>query len=512
MIKSKRFKSLIATILTIAMIGVFTGCNNNNSGSSKKDSLVVATAYDAKSLDPYAVNDVASANVMMQIYQTLIKEGDDGKLEPLLAESFEQVDETIFKFKLKKGVKFHNGEEMKASDVKFSFTKAAQSAPIAHIMGDIDIDSFVIDDDYTISFKIKNPSSAFLAGLVHSGAAILSEKAYTEAGENYGMSPIGTGPFKFVSWAKGDNVVLERFDDFYGEKPALKNITIKVIPEPTNRTIELESGGVDIAYEISANDLKRIEENENLKLVRGFDYSVQYLGINTQKAPFNNEKVRQAITHAIDVESVVESAYRGIGKVAKGPMSPTIKYYNDGLQPLEYNVEKAKKLLAEAGYPDGFKAEIWTNEKKERVDMATIIQEQLKQVGIEIDVKVFEWGAYLSGLDNAQHDMYFLGWTAETTDPHTALYALYHSSAKGAGGNRSFFEDSKVDELLSKGATMLDSPEREAAYKEVQKILVEKAPAVFMENGEQVVGTTKQVTGFKTSPVGYHVLYNVKFE
>lgn len=514
--KTKKLALLISSCLIVSM---FAGCGSTgktDSDSSKtattKDTLVVATAYDAKSLDPQAVNDVASSNVMTQIYETLVQMNDKNELVPMLAESYKQVDDVTYEFKLKKGVKFQNGEEMKASDVKFSFTRASKAPAIAHIMGDIDTSSFKTPDDYTISFKIKHANTGFLSSLVHTGASIMSEKAVKAAGDKIAMNPVGTGPFKFVSWQKGNKVELTRFDDFHGTKPKIKSMTIKVIPEATNRAIELESGGADIAYEISADDLKRIQDNKDMQILRLVDNSTQYLGFNTKKKPYNDVKVRQAISYALDTKSIVNAAWRGIGKVAVGPIGPNVKYSDKTLTVHEYNVQKAKDLLKEAGYPNGFKATIWVNQKTERISMATIMQSQLKEVGITVQVKVLEWGAYLDGLTKGEEDMFIIGWSCQTNDPDMAVYAPLLSTMGGAGGNYSFFNDPKADELIKKGRSMKDSSEREQVYKDLQQEVVKQAPWVFLSNGEQVVGAKKNVKGFTPSPFGYHVLYNVYFQ
>ncbi|HOX30844.1 MAG TPA: ABC transporter substrate-binding protein [Spirochaetales bacterium] len=477
-----------------------------------KDVLSVATAYDARSLDPVATNDVASSNVMCEIYENLVQLNDKGEVVPMLAESFKQLDATTYEFKLRKGIKFHNGEEMKASDVKFSLVRAAKAPAVSHIAGDIDVDSFKTPDAYTVSFKLKNPATGFLGGLVLSAGNIVSEKAVTAAGESYAMNPVGTGPFKFVSWAKGNMIELERFEGYHGAKPKFRKMVLKVIPEPTNRMIELESGGVDIAYELSANDLKRALSDPDLQVLRVIDNSTAYLGFNTQKKPFDDVRVRQAISYALNTKTIVETAWRGIGKLAAGPIAPNVNYSDPSLKPHEYNVAKAKALLAEAGFPSGFKTTIWTNEKKERVDMATIMQSQLKEVGIEVEIKVMEWGAYLTGMNAGEHNMYIVGWTCQSPDPDLAVYAPFHSSKKGAGGNYAFFSNPKVDELIMKARTMKDGPERKKAYFDLQKLIIAEAPWVFLMNGEQVVGARKGVRGFKPSVFGFHYKANTYFE
>lgn len=499
--------------------GGSTDSSNNDAAAKSeseevKDTLIVATTYDAKSLDPHATNDVASSNIMEQIYDTLVKLDENSEVVGSLAEKFEVLDETTYKFYLKKGVKFHNGEELKASDVKYSFERAISpiGGSIAHIVGDIDPNGFEIIDDYTIIIKTKKPNSAFLPSLTHKGGGvILNQKAVEAAGDNYSMNPIGTGPFKFVSWDKGDKIVLERFDDYYGESPYFKKMIIRAIPEGTNRTIELESGGVDIAYDITTNDIKRVEDNPDLKLVRKMSNSTTYFAFNTQKKPFDDIKVRQAIGYAIDTDTIVNAVFRGVGAPADGPVPPNIKYFNKELGSPDYDIEKAKALLAEAGYPNGFKAKIWTNEKQARIDMATIIQNQLKEIGIEVEIQVLEWGAYLEGIKKGEHEMFIVGWSTQTPDPDMALFGPFHSSQKGKN-NFSYYDNSVVDELLEKGRLIADSPEREEIYKRLQKIIREEAPWVVLNNSEAVIGVRSNIEGFKPSPFGYHVLYNVKMK
>lgn len=516
----KGFFKCTVLITIIAMFAtLFTGCGGGKADEAAssdiakvKDTLTVAMHSDAKSLDPAATNDLVSANAMTQIYETLVKMNEKNEIVPMLAESFNQVDDVTYEFKLLKGVKFHNGEEMKASDVKFSIERAAQSPTLAYIFGDVDLTSFQTPDDYTISFKLKKVNTTFLPALTFVSSGIVSEKAVKDAGDTFAMNPVGTGPFKLSSWTKGDNIKLERFDDFHGDKPVLTTITLRVIPEPTNRVIELESGGVDLAYQIVSNDVKRIQENPELKAMNMMDTSTTFLGMNNSKKPFDDVRVRQAVSYAIDTTTAVDTVCRGVGKVASGPFSPTLKYYDKSLTPHEYNVEKAKELLKEAGYPDGFKVKISTNDKKERVDLATVIQSQLSEVGIQAEISVVEWGAYLSSLYKGESEMFMIGWGAQIPDPDSSLYAPFHSSMKGNGGNMAFFGDPRVDELLEKGRTMKDSPEREQVYFEIQKLIKEQAPWVFILNGEVVYGMNKNIEGFNPSPFGFNALYNISFK
>lgn len=524
----KKLRRTIAAFLSCALLaGALAACAGNSSSSSASSpapspgsssgpaesgdgKLTVALSADAISLSPYVVNDVQSSNIQAQIYDTLIKVDDEGNITPDLAESYEQPDNVTYTFSLKKGVKFHNGEELKASDVVFSLKQAAASENISHIFGSIDADSFQTPDDYTVTFKIKTPNPGFLLGLSHTGGSIVSEKAFQEAGEGFGQNPVGTGPFKFVSWSKNNQIVLERNDDYFGEKAKVKDLTFRVITEATNRAIELESGGVDLAYGISSTDISRIEENQDLQLFRKIDNSTVYIGLNTEKKPFTDVRVRQAISYAIDTKSVVETAYRGVGKPAVGPIAPNVKYSDPDLKLHEYNVDKAKQLLKEAGYPDGFTTTVLLNNNQTRVDMLTIVQSQLKEVGITLEIKVLEWGAYIQALANNEHEIMVLGWTCQTPDPDMAIYAPFSSKTiQGGGGNYARYTTPELDALIEKGRELPDSDERRDVYYQIQKLIVEGAPWIFLNNGEQVVGASKKVQDFDISVFGYQSLAGV---
>jgi peptide/nickel transport system substrate-binding protein len=509
--KKMRSKGNLFLVLSMVILGTILFMSTAGFAAAEKDTLIVANIYDAKTLDPHATNDVASSGAMLQIYETLIKPDSENNLVPQAAAKWEKLDELTYKFYLKKGVKFHNGEEIKASDVKYSIERAMSPKGVAIQNYSSEVDKVEVIDDYTLTIKTKKPSTPFLASLTHTWGSILNEKAVEAAGDNYGMNPVGTGPFKFSSWAKGDRLTLERFEDFHGEKPAYKTLVIRSITEPTNRTIELESGAVDIAYGISTNDISRVESNKDLKLLRVMDNSTTYMGFNCAKKPFDDVRVRRAISMTIDTVGINRAVYRGVGQAPVGPIAPNVKYSDKTLPVHERDLEGAKKLLAEAGYPDGFSAEIWTNDKKERVDMATIIQSQLSELGIDVEIKVLEWGAYLDGLKAKEHDMFIVGWVATVPDPDFAVGATFHSSMAGKM-NFAFFQDEDIDAMIEEGKVLPDGPERAELYKTLQRDICNKAPWVFLLNDEQICGLRKNVHGFEPSPRGYHELYNVYFE
>ncbi|EOD00980.1 glutathione ABC transporter substrate-binding protein [Caldisalinibacter kiritimatiensis] len=507
--RNKKLIVVISAIMVFALALAGCGQSSNEQAGVEKDTLVVAQSADAKSLDPHATNDSTSSNVAKQIYNTLVESTEDMEIVPGLAKEWEQVDDLTWEFKLRQGVKFHNGEELKASDVKFTFERMLQSSKVSHIVEAIDTVEVV--DDYTVRIKTKEPFGPLLAHLAHSASSILNEKAVKEAGDNYGQNPVGTGPFKFKSWQAGDNIVLERFDDYFRGPSQIKQITYRVIPEGTNRTIALETGEVDIAYGIEPIDQDRVANHEDLELLKQPALAMYYVGFNVEKEPFDNKLVRKAISHAINTDDIIEAVLNGAGVKAVSPIAPRVFGYNDQLEGYEYNPEKAKELLKEAGYENGFETKIMISGSQAN-QIAQVVQAQLKEVGIDVAIEQIEWGTYIDKTASGDHEMFFLGWGTVTADADYGLYPMFHSASKGAAGNRFFYENKELDELLEKGKTSTDPKEREEAYKKAQEIIVDDAPLVPTHYKIETVGIQKNVKGFKIHPAGHHSLYNVHFE
>lgn len=513
---SKKLFSLACIIMAAAML--MTSCAGGSEGGEEggepvvKEDLTVAIKADVRSFDPIFGNDTAGSSVFTHIYETLMSYDENGSLVPNLAESVTWTDNKDCEIKLKKGILFHNGEEMKANDVKFTLYRiAAEPCDIHYLFADVDLDSFETPDEYTVKFSLNNPDSSFAPTLAFLIVGVVNEKAVTEYGDTYGMNPVGTGPYKLQSWSKGNQSVLERFEDYHGEKPAFKTITFKVVPEVTNRLVELESGGADLAYDISVTDVDRIKESDSLKVESVDASSMTFLGMNTTKGPLSDQRVREAIRYAIDVEGIVQSVYRGMSTPASNPMNPSATYYDKDAKVSEYNVEKAKQLMAEAGYADGFSIFITTDDRKERIDMATIIQSQLKEIGIEAKIDILEWGAYLSTCYDGGQELYMGGWTVPFAEPTVSLKGPFSSGSFGSGGNMTFYANEKVDELLREGTLTPDGPEREKIYLELQREITNQCTWVYLTYGVQIYAMNAALEGFVPSPTGYPNLSGVHY-
>lgn len=476
--------------------------------------LTVAQGADAVSLDPHQTNDQPSSRVMSQIYDTLIIQTEELELVPGLAESWTQLSDLEWEFKLRQGVKWHNGETFTANDVKFTFERLLNPPPgvagtpaflIEGIVSEIEV-----VDDYTLRIKTSVPFAPLLSHLAHTGTSILNEKAVTEAGADYGTTVVvGTGPYKFESWQSGSTITLVRNDEWWGGEAKSERIVFRAIPEGTVRAIELETGGVDIAYYLEPVDYARLVNHPDIKISSVETLSTAYIGFNASKPPFDDPRVRQAINYAIDNETMVDVVYEGRALPAKSPISPQVFGHNPDLKAYPYDPEKARQLLAEAGYPNGFSTSIWTNDNPLRVQFAEIVQAYLADVGIDVEVVVMEWGAYLDQTSAGNHDMFILGWVTVTADADYGLYALFHSSQYGDPGNRTFWSTPELDALLDKGRTSADPDERLAAYHRAQEIIAEEAPWIFLLVTLEDNGLRSNIEGFVPHPAGHHRLAQV---
>ncbi|NMB02491.1 MAG: glutathione ABC transporter substrate-binding protein [Firmicutes bacterium] len=471
--------------------------------------LTVAQGADPVTLDPHGQNDQPSARVRAQIFETLVNHGYSLEIVPGLAKSWEQIDEVTWEFKLQENVKFHNGDDFTAADVKYSFERIKElPSPAAFLIDEVK--EVVVIDDYTVQIVLKQPFAPILAHLAHPSNAIVNKRSVEEAGDNFGSQvAIGTGPFEFVEWVAGSHVELRRNENYWGEPAKVEKVIIRGIPENTVRAIELETGGVDIAYNIDPVDEFRLTGAPGIKLDKYETLSTSYIGFNVQKEPFDNPLVRKAINHALDVQAIADFIYTGQASPVTGPLPPLVWGSKTDLPEYEYNPEKAKALLAEAGYPNGFKTSIWTNDNPLRMQIAEMFQADLAEIGVDVEVLIVPWATYLADTAAGKHDMFILGWVTVTADPDYGLWALFHSSQFGDPGNRSFYANARVDELLELGRAEGDPAKRAAIYAEAQELIVDEAPWAFLIATSEVNGLQENVEGFVPHPAGHHKLSTV---
>lgn len=521
----KRLLRILATVLAMTSILALVACGGTNNGGSSnsgnsdagsgdgaatsyKDTLIWAQGADVTSLDPHQGKETPAVEVTCQIFDTLVVVNPEtNEIEPQIAESWEQVDELTYVFKIRQGIKFHDGSDLTAEDVKFSLDRAINTAAVSYIVDFID--TVTVDDEYTVTVKTKAPFAPALRNLAIPFAAIVP-KAVVEADEAaFILNPVGSGPYQFVEWKQNDHVTLKAFDDYYAGKPATENLIMKVIPETSQRSIALETGEIDLAYDMAVNDVAKLKDSTELTVYEIPSLTCWYISMNMNKEPFNNPLVREALSYAIDRQLIIDTINAGSGQPADAIIAPGVfGYYSTGVR--EYDPEKAKELLAEAGYPDGFETSLWVNDNQSRIEMCQAMQNMFQQIGVECSVEVIEFGSFISRTTAGEHDMAYFGWTTSSADADYSYYSLEHSTQQGAAGNRSFIADPEVDALIEEARTNSDEATRTELYKELAIKLDEINNNIPVFYSSINVGASQKVEGFVMDANGYHNLDTVK--
>lgn len=466
-------KILSLFLAFMLLISMLTGCstktqdnNANTSGNDKvKDSLVYAIQGDIATLDPLH----AASNIDLEICANLYSKLLTPKYEPDLAESWTMSDDGMYYiFNLRKGVKFHNGEEFKASDVVFTIDSAKKS-PYVEIWAEPIKDVEEIDE-YTVKINLNYPYSPFLLSL--SQIHMENEKAVMEAGESYGQNPIGTGPYKFVKHETGQSVQLTRYDDYYKGPTSIKDVTYKVITDQNTTLIALQSGEVDISKNIPAISIQTIRQDANLSVHENDAISLFYIVLNTAAEPFNNIKVRQAVAHAVNKSSVAQVATEGMAKIADSVINEMTFGFSSNVKAYPFDVEKAKALLAEAGYPNGFELTIKTIDGSFK-KCAEVVQENLSKIGITAKIELGELNAFFQDTMSGNYQMAISGITI--TQDLDSWQMVFESTG---GMNESKYNNSKVDELFQQGRELTDPEQRLEKYEEMLTILNAEVPII----------------------------------
>ena len=421
---------------------------------------------------------------MRQLYNGLVKLNDKMEIVGDLAESWEFTSDTSVTFKLRHGVKFHNGDEMKASDVVYSIERAQKSAKVKTFTANIA--SVTADDDYTVTIKTSIPYAPLMSNLCHTANSIVSQKAAEAAGDKFSASPIGTGPFKFVKWDSGDKIILEKNADYFAGTVKPTSLTFKLMSEGSARTIALETGEVDLNLTVAASDAKRISEEDSVKLVTSMSPKIEYVSMNQKEKPFDNALVRQAINYAIDRKSLNTVATAGYGEVTDSVMNKQINGYTDDVAHYDYNPEKAKELLGQAGYKNGFETTILVSGDTRNTE-AQLIQANLADVGINVTIDT-------------------------TGDPDTSLYMLFNSKVPASSGNRSFTNIPEVDQKLEAARVETNADARMKIYAELQKTLTEQAVWVPLYCVPNLVGIRSGLSGYTPHPLGNDVFDQLSYE
>ncbi|MGL5123595.1 MAG: ABC transporter substrate-binding protein [Fusobacteriaceae bacterium] len=492
----------IILFIMVGMLGV-VGCTKeiNKNERSQREELVIAQEGEPKTLDIHNGNDGFSLRINKQIYSRLVESDGDMKIIPGLAKSWKNIDDRTLQFSLREDIKFHNGYNFTAEDVKFSFERMMSSPRISFILPPIE--KIEIVNKYTINLITKTPFAPLLAHLSHPALGIVSKKAMLEDKVNLNITPIGTGPYKFLEWKAGDRVVLEKNENYFLEKPNFKKIIYRSIVEASSRTIGLETKEFDVALGISPVDEIMIIKNKNLKILKKPSISYTYIGFNMNNKKFNDLRVRQAINYAIDKESIINAVLNGSGTLATSPIAPAVFGFTLKTKAYSYDLEKAKILMNEAGIKK-LKTAIYILGGEIEKQIAEIVQANLKEIGVEMQIKVLEASSYFDITARGEHEMFLGVWGTVTGDADYGLYPMYHSVAKGSGGNRTFYSNESVNEMLDLAKVTVNVNKRKNLYEKIQIEIVNDAPDVMLYNSVITVGTQEDIEGLNIHPVTLH--------
>ncbi|MYF56514.1 ABC transporter substrate-binding protein, partial [Candidatus Poribacteria bacterium] len=487
---------LILTTLLTFTIGFFPSPADADS-HAKGGTFIFGRGGDSVGLDPALEEDGESFKVCDNIYDTLVQYKDGStELEPGLAEKWDSSEDGLtWTFYLRRGVKFHDGTPFNADAVLFSLNRQHDKThPFHNVSGSYVywmatglaeiVDKISAIDDFTIQITLKSAYAPFIYTIAITPFAIVSPTAVKKWGDAYFNNPVGTGPFKFSRWDKKDKIVLVANDDYWGGRPNLDRVIFRSIPDNAIRLIELQRGGLHAMEFPNPDDLQQIERDDTLQLLTQAGMNIGYLAMNFDKPPLDNQKVRLAINHAINKTAIIEYLYQGLGMPAKNPIPPSLWSYDDTIQDYEYNPELAKKLLTEAGFPNGFETTLWALPVPRPYipdgrALAEVIQSDLRKVGIETKIVTYDWGTYLEKTKNGEHDMAMLGWSADLGDPDNFFYFLLSkSSAEKPAGNIAFYRSDEMQNVLEKARATSDKDERESLYKEAQQIFHNDVPWV----------------------------------
>ncbi|QQB73216.1 ABC transporter substrate-binding protein [Fusobacterium canifelinum] len=481
-------------------------CGEKKSDTTTENKVVtVAQGAKPKSLDPHMYNSIPDLMVSRQFYNTLFNREKDGTIVPELAETYEYKNDKELDIVLKKGIKFHDGSELTADDVVFSF-QVMKDKPGASIMIE-EIDKVEKVNDYEVKILLKNSSSPLLFNLAHPLTSIVSKK-YVEAGNDLNIAPMGTGAFKLVAYNDGEKIEMEAFQDYFEGAPKIQKLIIRSIPEDTSRLAALETGEIDIATGLAPINTQTIEANDKLDLISEPTTATEYICLNVEKAPFTNKEFRQALNYAIDKKSIVDSIFLGRGKVAKSIVNPNVFGYYDGLEEYPYNPEKAKELIEKSGVKERTFS-LYVNDSPVRLQVAQIIQANLKDIGIDLKIETLEWGTYLQKTGEGDYQAFLGGWISGTSDADIVLYPLLDSKSIGLSGNRARYSNPDFDKEVEMARVVLTPEERKEHYKNAQLIANEDSPLIVLFNKNENIGINKRILGFDYDPTTMHKFKNL---
>lgn len=467
--------------------------------------ITIAIPVSPNSLDPRFGTDENSARAHELLFNDLLRWDEQTRLVPGLAESWETDDHQTYRIRLKQGVTFHDGHELTSADVVYTFTSMIDPVTASPYRGAFrDVRSIVAIDRYTVDFILTRPSGSFLPNLVF-------KIVPAGAGRELRNRPIGTGPYRFVSYIVDDRIELRAYREYFGGLPRNNGIVMKIVPDDIMRGLELRKRTSDLIVNDLVPDMVYQLEKEGLSLSRAPGVDYQYVGFNLRDAVLRDVRVRHAIGHAIDRQAIVDYLRRGLATVANTMLPSTSWAYEPGVRVLDYDPERAKALLDAAGFPDpdgdGPLPRLTLTFKTSSVEysrlQAAVIQQNLRDVGIDIDVRSYEFATLYADILKGNFQMYALQWVGGALADPDILRRVFHSQQVPPGGfNRGHFSDPEVDRLIDEASNATDYETRKRLYGEVQKLIADAAPYISLWHRTNFALSDPRLTGIQLTPLG----------
>jgi peptide/nickel transport system substrate-binding protein len=464
-------------------------------------------------LDPALVGDTESYTAVFNIFDRLVqyKQGTL-EIEPSLATSWEKPDPLTYIFNLRKDVFFHDSSPFNASSVKFSLERTIEmDQGTAYILNAID--KIEVLETYKVKITLREEFSPFLQVLAHPAASIVSQDAVEKSGDGFDTNPVGTGPFQFDHWTKGKELVLKANKEYFRGPPSLETVVFKVLLESSERLLQITNGGIDAdlgSTGITLADFASLERNPDVHVYKRAGVSVEFLALNLQKPPLNDTRVREAIAYAINYDAIIEEGMAGGAERIGGPVAPGIFGFAN-LPLRQQDIGKAKQLLAEAGFPNGFDITLTYNiDNLNRRKTADVIRNSLSAIGINVRLQGLDWYSVVDEYNSLNHEMGLDLWVPDYFDADSYLTPLFHSSSIVPNGFNEFaFSDPKVDELLDQARTETSRDIRLSEYREAQERIVSQVPAIFLFVPSHYDIVRFDIANFVQSPTGLFYAYDL---
>ena len=482
----------------------------------------VGYTQDASTLDPANHRSRISEGIIRNMYDGILARDDQMLVWPELAESFEQLDDVTYEAVLRKGVLFHDGTEMTAEDVKFTFDRltkegamGGETSPRQSLLGPLEETTIV--DTYTVRFKLANSWPVFPRMLPFQEVV---SKAFVEKVGTEGLATQvnGNGPFKLVDWRQGDSIIMERFDDYYGgaegivpvQTARVDRVIFKIIPESASRVAALLAGEVDLINELPVHSMARVDNNPDTKVLKTLGTRSFFILLNNTQPPFDDIRVRKAANHAVDKQTIIDRILDGLAVPINGILSPQSFGYNPDLPAYDHDPEKARQLLSEAGHPDG--VDVVLDAETEFKDLAEAIAASMTSGGFRVKVQLWERNALRANWDPKkpkEREMYFSSWGSGALDPAGIFMPVLRTDARG---NRSGYSNAVVDGLLDGANAEADQDIRSQMYQDAQVIVNGEAPLVFLWLPQDIYGASVRLQGWMPSGRGIIKLHDAYLE